>query len=190
MDPNAHMRILLSHYDRGNIADETGGMVKVPNEVQPNPPTILPCIFWSNSGQVSPWKPKRTAELSIWHPCQLFRIHWSGENREEILTEQKSLPVHIIMSILSTSTVYTASTKLHIFHNKSTGYLWYFRTFQSVQHNGTTTMNEDVSPIKNHRRLSSTWRIIPGLVSGMKITPPFISNLIVTSFGRGSHNPT
>ena len=32
----------------------------------------------------------------------------------------------------------------------------------SVQHNGTTTMNEDVSPIKNHRRLCSTWRIIPG----------------------------
>ena len=61
---------LLNHCDRGNIADETGGMVKVPDEVQPNPPTILPGIFWSNSGHVSPWKPKRTAELSIWHSCQ------------------------------------------------------------------------------------------------------------------------
>ena len=32
----------------------------------------------------------------------------------------------------------------------------------SSVHNGTTTMNEDVSPIKNHRKLCSTWRIILG----------------------------
>ena len=154
MDPNAHMRILLSHYDRGNIADETGGMVKF--QMKCNPILQRFCRVFSDQilARFHHENQKELLNSVFGIPANNSGSIEAGENREEILTEPKTLPVHIIMSILSTSTAYTASTNFIFFITNPQG--TYDTLGLSSVHNGTTTMNEDVSPIKNHRRLCST----------------------------------
>lgn len=86
MDPNAHMRILLSHYDCGNLADETGGMVKVPDEVQP----ILQRFC-------------RVFSCRVFSDQILARFH--HENQKELLKSVFGIPANNSGSIEAVKTV-------------------------------------------------------------------------------------